>query len=73
MDQSERPLLEPLLYNTPERNATDIVDKFNPKNAKRVAIYLMVFFIVYHCYIHYKYGTFSLIHFVYFVHVSQST
>ncbi|XKL62963.1 hypothetical protein PGB90_005327 [Kerria lacca] len=56
MNKRNSASLEPLLYNTSEQNVTEIIDKINPKNAKKVAIMLVIVFILYHFYLHLKYG-----------------
>lgn len=63
MDKSDSGLLEPLLYNannnTEERNVTEVVEKVNPKNAKRIAFILVIVLVLYHSYIHLRYGKFT--------------
>lgn len=56
MDQSDSALLEPLLYNSQERNVTEVVEKVNPRNAKRIAFILVIVLLLYHSYIHLRYG-----------------
>lgn len=60
MNKRNSASLEPLLYNTSEQNVTEIIDKINPKNAKKVAIMLVIVFILYHFYLHLKYGKYFM-------------
>lgn len=58
MDENDSSLVEPLLYRAPNKNVSEIIEEINPKNAKRVAVLLILLFIFYHAYIHVKYGMF---------------
>lgn len=53
-------IFEPLLeIQNQDNSSREIIDKINSKNAKKVAVGLIVFFIFYHSYIHVVYGTYA--------------
>ncbi len=56
IDQNESALVQPLLYSSSDHNVSEVIEKINPKNAKRGAVVLSLIFILYHSYIHLRYG-----------------
>lgn len=56
MERNEDSLMKPLLVSSSEHNVTEVIEKINPRNLKRFAILLTLFFMLYHSYIHMYYG-----------------